>query len=150
AVRKQRDSVSGFEIPFTARMGETGTDEDGDPVTAPIIDWQAPQQASQSDTRLTPSMREFRRVLLTVPAGCGHKVGPFSEGPEVHACDVELVRAEFYRQYPADGTEQQKAEARRKAFGRSTKEAIARGVVASREVDGVQLIWLATREGGDG
>ena len=32
AVRKQRDGVSGFEIPFTARMAETGTDEDGDPV----------------------------------------------------------------------------------------------------------------------
>ena len=41
AVRKQRDGVSGFEIPFTARMVETGTDDDGDPVTAPIIDWQA-------------------------------------------------------------------------------------------------------------
>ena len=34
AVRKQRDGLSGFEIPFTARMAETGTDEDGDPVTA--------------------------------------------------------------------------------------------------------------------
>jgi hypothetical protein len=66
----------------------------------------------------------------------------------VRACDIEVVRAEFYRQYPADGTEQQKAEARRKAFNRSVKESIARGVVASREVDGVQLIWLATREGG--
>ena len=31
AVRKQRDGVSGFEIPFTARMVETGTDDDGDP-----------------------------------------------------------------------------------------------------------------------
>jgi len=131
-------------------MVETGTDGDGDPVTAPVIDWQAPQQASQSDTRWTPSMRVFRRVLITVLADCGQKVWPFSDGPEVHACDVELVRAEFYRQYPADGTEQQKADTRRKAFGRSVKEAIARGVVASREVDGVQLIWLAMQEGTDG
>ena len=44
AVRKQRDGVSGFEIPFTARIVETGTDDDGDPVTAPVIDWQATQQ----------------------------------------------------------------------------------------------------------
>jgi hypothetical protein len=44
AIRKQRDGVSGFEIPFTARMAETGVDDDGDPVTAPVIDWQAPQQ----------------------------------------------------------------------------------------------------------
>jgi hypothetical protein len=57
------------------------------------------------------------------------------------------VRTEFYRQWPADGTEKQKTDARRKAFGRSVKDAIGRGVVASRDVDGVQLIWLATQEG---
>ena len=46
AVRKQRDGVSGFEIPFTARMVETGIDDDGDPITAPVIDWQATQQTA--------------------------------------------------------------------------------------------------------
>ncbi len=148
AVRKQRDGVSGFEIPFTARMQETGIDDDGDPVTAPVIDWQAPQQPVQAD-RWTPSMQLLRRVLTTVLADCGQKAWPFSDGPEVCACDLELVRGEFYRQYPADGTAQQKAEARRKAFGRSVKESIARSVVGSREVDGVQLIWLATPEGAD-
>ncbi len=150
AVRKQRDGVSGFEIPFTARMVETGTDDDGDPVTAPIIDWQATQQTAQADARWTPSMQVLRRVLMTILVDCGQNVRPFPDGPEVRACDIELVRTEFYRQYPADGTEQQKADARRKAFSRSVKEAMARGVVASREVDGVQLIWLATQEGANG
>ena len=147
AVRKQRDGVSGFEIPFTARMVETGTDDDGDPVTAPVIDWQATQQTAQADARWTPSMQLLRRVLMTILADCGQKVRPFLDGPEVRACDIELVRTEFYRQYPADGTEKQKADARRKAFSRSVKEATARGFVASRDVDGVQLIWLATQEG---
>jgi hypothetical protein len=150
AMRKQRDGVSGFEIPFTARMVETGTDDDGDPVTAPVIDWQAPQQAPEGDTRWTPSMQLLRRVLMTVLPDCGRKVWPFPDSAEVCACDLEVVRAEFYRQYPADGTAQQKAEARRKAFGRSVKEAIARGVVGSREMDGIQLIWLATLEGANG
>jgi hypothetical protein len=76
----------------------------------------------------------------------GKTVRPFLDGPAVRACDIELVRTEFYRQWPADGTEKQKTDARRKAFGRSVKDAIARGVVASRDVDGVQLIWLATQE----
>jgi hypothetical protein len=150
AMRKQRDGVSGFEIPFAARMMETGADDDGDPVTAPIIDWQAPQPAAQADSRWTPSMQVLRRVLMTVLVDRGQMVRPFLDGPEVRASDVEHVRPEFYRQYPADGTEQQKAEARRKAFNRSVKDALARGVVASREVDGVQLIWLSTREGNDG
>ena len=150
AVRKQRDGVSGFEIPFTARMVETGTDDDGDAVTAPVIEWQATQQTPQDDARWTPSMQILRRVLMTILADCGQMVRPFPDGPEVCACDIELVRTEFYRQYPADGTEQQKADTRRKAFGRSVKEAIARGLVMSRQVDGVQLIWLAMQGAANG
>lgn len=44
AIRKQRDGLSGFEIPFIVQTVETGTDEDGDPITAQVIDWQAPQR----------------------------------------------------------------------------------------------------------
>jgi hypothetical protein len=146
AVRKQRDGVSGFEIPFTARMVETGADDDGDPITAPVIDWQVTQQATQADARWTPSMQVLRRVLMTTLVDCGENVRPFPDGPSVRACDVEAVRTEFYRQYPADGTEKQRADARRQAFNRSIRESQARGLVASRDVDGVQLIWLATTE----
>ena len=95
-------------------------------------------------------MQVLRRVMMTILADCGQRLRPFSDGPEVLACDIELVRAEYNRQYPAHGTEQQKAEARRKAFRRSVKDAIERGVACCREVDGVQLIWLATQEGVDG
>ena len=146
AVRKQRDSVSGFELPFTARMVETGTDDDGDPITAPVIDWQATQQTAQADARWTPSMQLLRRVLMTGLVDSGQTCRPFLDGPEVRACDMEAVRAEFYRQYPADGTEKQRADARRQAFNRSIRESQARGLLASREVEGVQLIWLATTE----
>src|SRR5262249_30070529 len=63
AIRKLRDGVSGFEIPFTPRKMEIGTDEDGDPITAIVIDWQIPQHVNQGDTRWTPSMQLLRRVL---------------------------------------------------------------------------------------
>jgi hypothetical protein len=150
AMRKQRDGMSGFEVPFTVRIAEIGTDEDGDPVTAPVVEWQASQQTSHADVRWTQSMQLLRRVLTTILVDSGQTIRPFLDGPEVRACDIRLVRAEYYRQYTADGTEQQKAEARRKAFNRSVKDAQARGVVACREVDGVQLIWQATQEGADG
>ena len=147
AMRKQRDGISGFEIPFTVQTKETGTDEDGDPITAQIIDWQAPQQAAEkSDVRWTPSMQLLRRVLMTTLADHGQNARPFLDGPEVRACDVELVRAEFYRQHPAEGTDKQKQQARQKAFKRSVNDSIARNVTASREVDGVQLIWLTKLE----
>ena len=126
-------------------MVETGTDDDGDPITAPVIEWQATQQTAQADARWTPSMQLLRRVLMTTLVDCGQNARPFLDGPEVRACDIELVRREFYRQYPADGTDKQKADARRKAFSRSIRETIARGLLASREVDGVQFIWLATQ-----
>jgi hypothetical protein len=146
AARKQRDGVSGFEIPFTTRMVETGIDDDGDPITAPIIDWQATQQTTQGDGRWTPSMQLLRRVLTTTLADIGKDVRPFPDGPFVCACDVEAVRIEFYRQYPADGTDKQKADARRQAFNRSLRGSQAAGLVVSREVDGAQFVWLAKEE----
>jgi AAA domain/Bifunctional DNA primase/polymerase, N-terminal len=100
AMRKQRDGMSGFEIPFAARTVEIGTDDDGDPITALVIDWQAPQQIKPADARWTRSMQLLRRILMTMLADCGQKIRPFSDGLEVQACDIEMVRAEFYRQYP--------------------------------------------------
>ena len=146
AVRKQRDGVSGFEIPFTARTAETGIDDDGDPIIAPIIDWQATQQTTPGDGRWTLSMQLLRRVLTTTLAEIGKNIRPFADGPLVCACDVEAVRTEFYRQYPADGTDKQKADARRQAFNRSLRGSQAAELVVSREVDGAQLVWLAKEE----
>ena len=149
AVRKQRDGLSGFEIPFTARIVETGTDADGDPITAPVIDWQATQQPSQGDGRWSPTTQLLRRVLTNTLLDIGKPARPFPDGPLVSACDVELVSAEFYRQYPADGTDKQKSDARRQAFNRSVKGSQALGLIAIREVDGVQLIWFAKPEPAD-
>jgi hypothetical protein len=87
-------------------------------------------------------MQLLRRVLTGAIADSGKEIRPFVDGPPVRACDIELVRAEFYRQHPADGTEKQKTSARRQAFNRSIRNSAARGLVATREIDGIQLIWL--------
>ena len=91
-------------------------------------------------------MQLLRRVLITILADCGQKVRPFLDGPLVCACDIELVRTEFYRQDPADGTDKRKTDAKRQAFNRSIKGAQGCGLVATREAGGVQFIWLATTE----
>jgi hypothetical protein len=70
----------------------------------------------------------------------------YADGPTVRACDLELVRQEFYRQHPADGDEKQKADARRQAFNRAVKAAQAATLIAIREVAGVQLVWLVKPE----
>jgi len=147
AVRKQRDGVSGFEIPFSVRTVETGRDDDDDPVTAQIIDWQSPQRPDQkADAGWTQALQLLRRVLMTTLAEHAKNAQPFIDGPLVPACDVELVRAEYYRQYPAEGNEEQKQAARRQAFNRHLKQAVQRSVAAVREIEGVQLIWLTKPE----
>jgi AAA domain len=149
AMRKQREGISGFEIPFTARTIETGTDEDGDPITASLIDWQETlQQTSQTDARWPPSTQLLRRILMTALVD-GNQFQPFIDGPMVQACDVEIVRAEFYKQHPADGDEKKKAAARRQAFNRAIKDAQRRELISSREKDGVQLVWLNKNPRGD-
>jgi hypothetical protein len=147
AIRKQRDGVSGFEIPFTVHTVETGMDEDGDPITAQTLDWQAAQKPdAKADTGWTPALQLLRRVLLTTLADHGRDALPFADGQTVRACDLELVRAEYYRQYPAEGTDKQKQAARRQTFNRHITTAVQRSVATVRELDGVQLIWLTTEK----
>jgi hypothetical protein len=143
ALRKQRDGISGFEVPFSIINKEAGVDEDGDVITAPpVIDWQATAVVAKSDKRWTASMRILRRVLLTMLDG-GRDIHPFPDGPKVRACDVEAVRAEFYRQYPADGTDEKKADTRGKAWRRTIKNATERDLVCVREMNGIQFVWFA-------
>ena len=141
AVRKLRDGTAGLELPFAAKSIEVGTDPDGDPITRVVIDWQQ-QTIKPADADWSKSLRLLRQVLMTMMADHGVDATPFLDGPVVRAVDVELVRNEFYRQYPADGDERQKATARRQAFYRALKDAQAKGLVTTREVEGVQLIWL--------
>jgi hypothetical protein len=124
---------------------EIGTDPDGDPITRVVIDWQQ-QTAKPADANWSKSLRLLRQVLMTMLADAGIDTAPFADGPVVRAVDIKLVRNEFYRQYPADGDEQQKATTRRQAFYRAVKDAQARRLVTTREVGGVQLIWLTKPE----
>jgi hypothetical protein len=44
-IRKQRDGVAGVEIPFEAETVELGLDEDGDPITAQVLNFGEPRVA---------------------------------------------------------------------------------------------------------
>jgi AAA domain len=151
AMRKMRQGAAGFELPFVPRIEKIDTDEDGDPITAAVIDWQDTRQSTQtSDTGWTKSILLLRRVLTTTLATHGKNLKPFPDGPMVCACDVEAVRAEFYLQRVADTTKSQNADAKLKAFNRSIDTAQGKGLIVLREIDGIQLIWLAKPDDGQG
>jgi hypothetical protein len=147
AIRKLRDGPSGLEIPFTPRDVAIGLDEDGEPETRVVVDWGDPGDAAAPSDEWLPSLQLLRRILMTMIVDAGKEVAPFADGPVVRAVDSKLVRAEFCKQYPADGDAKQKAATRRQAFGRAVKLAQSKSLIMVREVDDTQLMWLATREG---
>ena len=147
ALRKRRGGANGEEHPFTVRNVDMGVDNRGKPMSTLVLDWgaQTPQPAAK-DHRWTKSLRLLRQVLMTILADHGRDCQPYADGPTVRACDLELVRQEFYRQHPAVGDEKQKTEARRQAFYRAVKAAQEASLITSREVNGVLLVWLTKPE----
>jgi hypothetical protein len=139
AVRKQRDGVSGFELPYVAEVIETGRDEDDDPVTAIVLDWDA-QTVATPETRWPKSLQLFRRILVNALAASGQDID--NNGHTVRAVPTDVIRAEFYRQHASDGSEEQRKEARRKAYNRALQGAQASNLAGYCEIGGVQWIWL--------
>jgi hypothetical protein len=146
ALRKLREGSSGLELPFTAKDVKIGLDEDDEPETRKVIDWSPLQTGTTDAPNWSKSLQLLRRVLMTMLVDVGQEAQPFLDGPIVRAVNIELVRAEFCKQYFAEGTPRQKADARRHAFGRAIKEAVAKDLVATREIDGIHLAWLVKPE----
>jgi hypothetical protein len=148
AVRKQRDGISGDEISFTPQKIETGTDEDGDPITAPVIDWQKDTgpigTTKAKDGWTTASLKLLRRAVVNV-LDCGRDCHPLPDMPVVRAIDVEIVRAEFCKIKVAHGGDKKTQDAaKRQAWSRVTEAAQARNLIGVREVDDKMLMWLVT------
>src|SRR5262249_20245801 len=120
-------------------------DQDGEPTTAVVLDWNA-ATAPPPDQRWTKSLRLLRRILITALADHGKDMQPFLDAPTVRACDLETVRAEFVRQYVAEGSTEQKADTCSKAFRRTIRAAQEQGLVGVREIAEKTFVWLARPE----
>ena len=99
---------------------------------------------NQDDGRWTRSLTVLRRILMTLLADAGTDILPFADGPRVRAIKSETVRGEFYKQYATTDTDPKKQqEARSKAYRRAIHTAQQREVIAIRELDGIEWVWLA-------
>jgi hypothetical protein len=145
AVRKNRAGPGGRELPFSVRSVDLGTDANGEPITSLVIEWSG-QPAPPSDRHWGKSLRLLRRILMALLTDNGKDIRPFADGPMVRACDLEIVRAEFNKQYVAEGSAEQKADTRRKAFQRAVAAAVDKDLIATREMTGLQFVWLAKPE----
>ena len=145
AIRKRRSGANGIQIPFQPKV--VAADKSGDETTL-VVDWLHPNEVApplKADT-WPKSLRLLRQVLMNVLADHGTDQRPFLDGPTVRAVDIENVRKEFYAGYPAEGTDKQKAAARRQAFNRSVRAAQNSGVIGIREVGAITFVWLAKPE----
>ena len=138
-IRKRRGGPAGVEHPFTVKSVCVGQDEDGEEVTSLAIDFSAavPPPADDEAGKWSPSLRLFRKILMTLLATAGEQIQPYADGPTVLAVKAEFVRAEFYKQHPADLTD-----TKRKAFDRAISRAQGNDLIGVREVSGTKWLWL--------
>ena len=136
AVRKQRDGLSGFEIPFTPQVIDLGLDEDGDPVTAVVLDWGTPRKAA-SGPRKSKDVTLLCTVLAEVVAEKGFAFLPSPGGPSVQACHGDDLRDAFCERRHA-----RSRQARWAAYSRALKAAVAASLIGTRDQGGDRfVIW---------
>lgn len=149
AVRKVRGARTGVETPYSLEVVDIGIDQWGEPMSTCVVRWEAnaePAAAVSHDRDAWPAaLRPLRRALCNSLAEHGKRVWPFgSESAEVVAVTEVQLRTEFVAAYPTEGaTQQQRADAKRKAFKRQLRSAIEKGLIASRQVADVDLLWAA-------
>jgi hypothetical protein len=143
ALRKVREGPQGLEVPFSVDIVDMGVDHRGNPITSVIIDWQPPRGPTKKDDQWPKGLTLLRNALITALSENGAKTRPYNDKQEEYTVDLVFVRAEFYKSYAAEGTEEQKQARRRQAFNRAIKEAQNRELIAMREVTGyVTMIWF--------
>jgi hypothetical protein len=138
-------------------------DEDGDPITTMVVNWQPPGAsgapggagppsdpwaASRRQDQRTAVLR-LKRTLMAMLAEHGVELLIPPDGPVMRMIDQELVRAEYYSHTPADGSPDQKSEFRRKRFSRALDWAEDQSLVAIHEIGGITYLRLARPDEGD-
>jgi hypothetical protein len=162
AVRKNRSGPQGMEYPFTLREVEgEEPDEDGEPVTTRVVDWQTgpasvapsspkdPWRQSRQHSQRVVALR-LKRAVMTVLAEHGVDLPIAPNGPTVRMVDQEIVREKFYARTRApDGTPDQKASFRQKQFRRAVDWAEENELIDSQEIKEITYLWLVRPEPSD-
>jgi AAA domain len=143
AVRKTRGGEQGREFPFTVEKVEMGNDGWNLAMTTLVIRWgEENKAASGADSPFwsSRSLKTLRAALMAVLADKGEELKPKESGPSVRAVELEVLRAEFYRTYFADGDKA--ANTRRRAFERAVNEAQIRDLIDRQEDGQKTMVWF--------
>jgi hypothetical protein len=144
-VRKRKSGPNGEEFPFQTEKAVVGSEK------TLTLRWGEPTEVrTAAKPKKNPwaakPLRHLYKVITNMLADCGSEQRPFPDGPIVKAVDIEIVRAEFCKSYPATGDAATKKEARRKAFNRATETANHQHLIGSRDIGATTFIWFASEQ----
>jgi 8-oxo-dGTP pyrophosphatase MutT (NUDIX family) len=149
AARKRRSGINGEEYPFRTKTNDMGVDLTGITLNTLTIEWldeaaAAPHAKDKPDAWSKRSLRLLRQALMNVLVDHGKETKPWAEGPTVRAVDIEIIRGQFYKGYPAaEGTDaKSKTAARRQAFHRAITDAKAANLIGTWEIGDITYVWL--------
>jgi len=149
AIRKRRSGENGQEFPYRSRVVEVGTSKYGNPETTLVLDFgedpnAAPKPARSDDWGKAKAVLHLRKVIMSLMADHGQDIHPFPDGKPVQALKLDMVETEFLRSYPiSDKGDGRPQNTKRAAFKRALGDAgIRKGVIATREIHGVDWVWL--------
>jgi AAA domain len=148
ALTKSRVGEEGWIVPFDLRFVELGNDEDGESYGACYVEPGESEELDNAVVRLSNVAMAYMSAFQIALIEKGAKVRPFGfEGAEFNAVDREDIRAEFYPAWVADGDDEKKrTAARQKAFKRGEEQAVNKRFIATREVNGKQLVWRVAEQ----
>ena len=145
AVRKLRGGATGAETRFDLKVVNIGDDQT---TTTCIIEWKSSvskvQKSTASTERWPKSLKIFRTAMQTALASSGVVGHPFGNpGPALRTVADSTSSAEFMSAYPVSAENDKQAEVGRQAESPTRlKSAGERGLVCSREIAGVDRLWL--------
>jgi hypothetical protein len=139
--RKRKSGPNGEEFSFQTEEAKVG------PEKTLTIRWTdaaaAARQKKKDDPWALKSLRCLHQAITNALVDCGSQQRPYPDGPTVKAVDLEIVRTEFYKTYPATGDETTKTDVRRKAFNRAIGTADHKRLIGTRDIGPTTFIWLA-------
>jgi len=135
-IRKLRDGPQGDVFPFEARLVDMGRDQDGEPLTSRVIDWNVERVERVKPEKKSKARRALEEAL-TRALGLD-PVRITVNGAEISAVSKEVLRSVFVDQYQQ--TSDANASAIRQAWSRALEE--TQGSIQRGVIEEVMYLWF--------